>query len=205
MSLKTIIVDFDNTIADTASRIIDYFPNYEPKNQETYIFSGEFSDAINLYGNGEFYDQNLLLLNFQVVQYIVEECKKEPTRIIFISSCMNEETRKSKVDFLERFGDSYFSEAIELNYEMIKVGKIESRDVYEFFNLYDSDKEVIAIDDFEERLRGYVELGSDELKIVAIEHPYSREFVMSMKTYMSEILFPNYILWLKTISIGDDK
>lgn len=193
MSLKTIIVDFDNTIADTASRIKDYYPNYEPSTQKSYIFSGEFANAIELYGKQDFYNPSKLLFNWQVVNFIKEECEKEPTRIIFISSCMNKETVKSKVDFLELFSDNHFVKAVEINYELIREGNVSVDVVYEYFGLHNLEHEVIAIDDYEKRLRDYVGLGDNRPSIIAVEHPYSKGYIMYMSRYMTNILLPNYL------------
>lgn len=102
-----IYVDLDNTLLDSASRLVDFEPSYDPEKQLSYDLD---KGLLKHFANPDFYTFGKIKVNKDVVRYLESLVGSSLEDICFISLSPTEEIAKKKRDLLNKlgFGSSAF-------------------------------------------------------------------------------------------------
>lgn len=102
-----VYVDLDNTLLDSASRLVDFKPTYEPEKQLSYELK---KDLLKHFSNPRFYQYGEIAVNERVEGYLQDLVGSSLEDICFISLSPTEGIAKKKRDLLNKlgFGSSAF-------------------------------------------------------------------------------------------------
>ena len=94
-------VDLDNTLLDSASRLVDFEPTYDPEQQLSYDLE---KGLLKHFANPEFYTVGEIEVNTEVVRYLENLVGSDLEAICFISLSPTEEVAKAKRQLLTELG-----------------------------------------------------------------------------------------------------
>lgn len=102
-----VYVDLDNTLLDSASRLVDFVPSYDPEKQLSYDLD---KGLLKYFADPTFYVFGDIKVNLEVVQYLDSLVGFNLEDICFISLSPTEEITKKKRELLNKlgFGSSAF-------------------------------------------------------------------------------------------------
>lgn len=102
-----VYVDLDNTLLDSASRLVDFEPSYDPEKQLSYDLD---KGLLKYFTNPTFYVFGDIKVNLEVVRYLDSLVGSNLEDICFISLSPTEEIAKKKRELLNKlgFGSSAF-------------------------------------------------------------------------------------------------
>lgn len=102
-----VYVDLDNTLLDSASRLVDFVPTYDPEKQ---LFYDLDKSLLRYFADPTFYVFGDIKVNSEVVRYLENLVGSSLEDICFISLSPTEEIAKKKRDLLNKlgFGSSAF-------------------------------------------------------------------------------------------------
>lgn len=160
MSKILTIFDFDNTLYDSAKRLKDLRPSYNPLKQTNYSLSKK---NLELMSHQEFYSTNPQDFNLVVALHLLALLKTKDHDVLVISSSINDETHRKKEAILSSF----------VGTRMTIHREKDGEDVFEQIpNLSAYDK-VIVVDDNPNRLSRAKKHG---FELIVVKQPYNTKW-----------------------------
>lgn len=157
-----IYVDLDNTFLDSASRLVDFKPTYEPEKQLSYELK---KDLLNHFSNPQFYQVGEIKVNEEVERYLEGLAGSHTEDICFISLSPNKEIAEKKRELLDKLG--YGNSAFMSFYSVKQEEKVLARLLQ---SAKDSSDKVVFIDDNPYRILKYQD---NQAEYRVVRHPYT--------------------------------
>lgn len=157
-----IYVDLDNTFLDSASRLVDFKPTYEPEKQLSYELK---KDLLNHFSNPQFYQVGEIKVNEEVERYLEGLAGSHTEDICFISLSPNKEIAEKKRELLDKLG--YGNSAFMSFYSVKQEEKVLARLLQ---SAKDSSDTVVFIDDNPYRILKYQD---NQAEYRVVRHPYT--------------------------------
>lgn len=180
-----VMVDIDNTLFDSASRLTDWFPLYNPLGQKSYKFADE--RLLKSFEEPTFY--NSRHINESVLSEL-RLYKSLGFHIGFYSLSPNQEVVRAKVKMLSEVCRSIGVESLDftsfLNEDLKRSPYIELDFFKRRVSFYGVEN-VLFIDDAPHRLGQFSKMGWNYL---TVEHPYNKGLHDRSKS--KSTLLPNY-------------
>ena len=98
-----VYVDLDNTLLDSASRLVDFKPTYEPEKQLSYELKKEL---LKHFSNPQFYQYDEIKVNEEVERYLEGLVGSHTDDICFISLSPSKDIAEKKRELLNELGYS---------------------------------------------------------------------------------------------------
>lgn len=174
-----VYVDLDNTLLDSASRLVDFKPTYEPEKQLSY---GLKKELLKHFSNPQFYEYGEIAVNERVEGYVQGLVGSNLEDICFISLSPNKEIAEKKRELLNHLG--YGSSAFMSFYSVKQEEKVLARLLQ---SAKDSSDTVVFVDDNPYRILKYQD---NQVNYKVVCHPYtvgrypSHVYVASANYYM---------------------
>lgn len=157
-----IYVDLDNTFLDSASRLVDFKPTYEPEKQLSYELK---KDLLNHFSNPQFYQVGEIKVNEEVERYLEGLAGSHTEDICFISLSPNKEIAEKKRELLDKLG--YGNSAFMSFYSVRQEEKVLARLLH---SAKDSSDAVVFVDDNPYRILKYQD---NQANYKVVRHPYT--------------------------------
>lgn len=157
-----IYVDLDNTFLDSASRLVDFKPTYEPEKQLSYELK---KDLLNHFSNPQFYQVGEIKVNEEVERYLEGLAGSHTEDICFISLSPNKEIAEKKRELLDKLG--YGNSAFMSFYSVRQEEKVLARLLQ---SAKDSSDAVVFVDDNPYRILKYQD---NQANYKVVRHPYT--------------------------------
>lgn len=157
-----IYVDLDNTFLDSASRLVDFKPTYEPEKQLSYELK---KDLLNHFSNPQFYQVGEIKVNEEVERYLEGLAGSHTEDICFISLSPNKEIAEKKRELLDKLG--YGNSAFMSFYSVRQEEKVLARLLQ---SAKDSSDKVVFIEDNPYRILKYQD---NQANYKVVRHPYT--------------------------------
>lgn len=184
--MNIFLVDIDGTFADAPHRLKQVVSNYVPEKQLTYSIEPH---VLSQFEHPSFYSDDLNTID-SVINYLNNNTEnKSPTKIVFLSKCLNEEVANAKIEYVKR--NLFKLKAKQYSLENIISGDPSLKEILKVVKAENLNKEyhIHCLDDNPSRLLEYISLKKEytNIKIVPIAHPYNIEFT---EVYKNEIEKP---------------
>lgn len=157
-----VYVDLDNTFLDSASRLVDFKPTYEPEKQLSYELK---KDLLKHFSNPQFYEVGEIKVNREVERYLQALIGTNLDDICFISLSPSKEIADKKRELLDKLG--YGSSAFMSFYNLEQEDKVLSRLLQ---SAKDSSDAVVFIDDNPYRI---LKFQDNQVNYKVVRHPYT--------------------------------
>lgn len=157
-----VYVDLDNTLLDSASRLVDFKPTYEPEKQLSYELKKEL---LKHFSNPQFYQYGEIKVNEEVEWYLEGLVGSHTEDICFISLSPNKEIAEKKRKLLDKLG--YGSSALMSFYSLRQEEKVLARLLQ---SAKDSSDTVVFIDDNPYRI---LQFQDKQANYRVVRHPYT--------------------------------
>lgn len=157
-----VYVDLDNTLLDSASRLVDFKPTYEPEKQLSYELK---KDLLKHFSNPRFYQYGEIAVNERVEGYLQGLVGSNFEDICFISLSPNKEIAEKKRELLNHLG--YGSSAFMSFYSLKQEEKVLARILQ---SAKDSSDKVVFVDDNPYRILKYQD---NQANYKVVRHPYT--------------------------------
>ena len=157
-----IYVDLDNTFLDSASRLVDFKPTYEPEKQLSYELK---KDLLNHFSNPQFYQVGEIKVNEEVERYLEGLAGSHTEDICFISLSPNKEIAEKKRELLDKLG--YGNSAFMSFYTVKQEEKVLARLLQ---SAKDSSDKVVFIEDNPYRILKYQD---NQVEYRVVRHSYT--------------------------------
>ena len=157
-----VFVDLDNTFLDSASRLVDFKPTYEPEKQLSYELK---KDLLKHFSNPQFYQYGEIEVNERVEGYLQGLVGLNFENICFISLSPNKEIPEKKRELLNNLG--YGESALMSFYNLEQEDKVLSRLLQ---SAKDSSDAVVFIDDNPYRI---LKFQDNQVNYKVVRHPYT--------------------------------
>lgn len=157
-----VYVDLDNTLLDSASRLVDFEPSYDPEKQLSYDLD---RGLLKHFANPEFYTFGEIEVNTEVVRYLENLVGSNLEDICFISLSPTEEIAKKKRDLLNKlgFGSSAFMSFYNHEQESQTLGRLLN-------SAKESSDSVVFIEDNPYRI---LKFQDNQVNYKVVRHPYT--------------------------------
>jgi hypothetical protein len=157
-----IYVDLDNTLLDSASRLVDYKPTYEPEKQLSYELK---KDLLKHFSNPQFYQFGEIKINEEVERYLEGLVGSHTEDICFISLSPTKEIAEKKKKLLAQlgYGESSLISFYSLKQEEKMLGRLVQ-------SAKDSSEPTVFIDDNPYRILKYQD---NQAEYRVVRHPYT--------------------------------
>ena len=149
-----VYVDLDNTLLDSASRLVDFKPTYEPEKQLSYELKKEL---LKHFSNPQFYER--------VEGYVQGLVGSNLEDICFISLSPNKEIAEKKRELLDKLG--YGNSAFMSFYSLRQEEKVLARLLQ---SAKDSSDTVVFVDDNPYRILTFQD---NQANYKVVRHPYT--------------------------------
>ncbi len=157
-----IYVDLDNTLLDSASRLVDYKPTYEPEKQLSYELK---KDLLKHFSNPQFYQFGEIKINEEVERYLEGLVGSKMVDICFISLSPTKEIVERKRELLNALG--YTDSALISFYSVKQEEKMLGRLIQ---SAKDSSEPTVFIDDNPYRI---LKFQDNQAEYRVVRHPYT--------------------------------
>ena len=157
-----VFVDLDNTFLDSASRLVDFKPTYEPEKQLSYELK---KDLLKHFSNPQFYQYGEIEVNERVEGYLQGLVGLNFENICFISLSPNKEIAEKKRELLNNLG--YGESALMSFYNLEQEDKVLSRLLQ---SAKDSSDAVVFIDDNPYRI---LKFQDNQVNYKVVRHLYT--------------------------------
>lgn len=174
-----IYVDLDNTFLDSASRLVDFKPTYEPEKQLSYELK---RDLLKHFSNPQFYQFGEIKVNEEVERYLLNLVGSQFDNICFISLSPSKEIAEMKRALLDFLG--YSDSALFSFYNLKQEEKLLGRLVQ---SAKDISEPTVFVDDNPYRI---LKFQDNQVNYKVVRHPYtvgrypSHVYVASANYYM---------------------
>lgn len=157
-----VYVDLDNTLLDSASRLVDFEPKYDPEKQLSYELK---KGLLKHFADPTFYIFGDINLNLEVVRYLDSLVGSNLESICFISLSPSKEVAEKKRELLNRlgYGDSAFMSFYSTGQEEKVLARILQ-------SVRDSSDNVVFVDDNPYRILKYQD---NQVNYKVVRHPYT--------------------------------
>lgn len=174
-----VYVDLDNTLLDSASRLVDFEPTYEPEQQLSYDLE---KGLLKHFANPEFYTVGKIEVNTEVVRYLENLVGSDLEDICFISLSPTEEVAKAKRQLLSElgYGSSAFMSFYNHEQESQTLGRLLK-------SAKEGSDSVVFVEDNPYRI---LKFQDNQVNYKVVRHPYtvsrypSNVYVASANYYM---------------------
>ena len=157
-----IYVDLDNTFLDSASRLVDFKPTYEPEKQLSYELK---KDLLKHFSNPQFYLVGEIKVNEEVERYLQGLAGSHLDNICFISLSPTKEIAEKKKELLAQLG--YGQSSLISFYSLKQEEKMLGRLVQ---SAKDSSEPTVFIDDNPYRI---LKFQDNQVNYKVVKHPYT--------------------------------
>ena len=157
-----VYVDLDNTLLDSASRLIDFEPTYDPEKQLSYDLD---RGLLKHFANLVFYKFGEIKVNVEVVRYLENLVGSDLEDICFISLSPTKEVAKAKRQLLNELG--YGSSAFMSFYSHEQEAQTLERLLK---SAKDSSDSVVFIEDNPYRI---LKFQDNQVNYKVVRHPYT--------------------------------
>ena len=157
-----VYVDLDNTLLDSASRLVDFKPTYEPEKQLSYELKKEL---LQHFSNPNFYQLGEISVNEEVERYLEGLVGSQTSDICFISLSPTKEIAERKRDLLNHLG--YGDSALLSFYSLKQEEKMLSRLIQ---SAKDSSEPTVFLDDNPYRI---LKFQDNQVNYKVVCHPYT--------------------------------
>lgn len=157
-----VYVDLDNTLLDSASRLVDFKPTYEPKEQLSYELKKEL---LKHFSNPQFYQVGEIKVNEEVERYLEGLVGSHTDDICFISLSPSKEIAEKKRELLNELG--YSDSALLSFYNLRQEEKMLARLIQ---SAKDRSEPTIFVDDNPYRI---LKLQDSQMNYKVVKHPYT--------------------------------
>lgn len=157
-----VYVDLDNTLLDSASRLVDFEPTYDPEKQLSYELK---KSLLKHFSNPQFYQYGEIAVNERVEGYLQGLVGSNLEDICFISLSPSKEVAEKKKEILNRLG--YGDSAFMSFYSTGQEDKVLARILQ---SVRDSSDNVVFVDDNPYRILKYQD---NQVNYKVVRHPYT--------------------------------
>lgn len=157
-----IYVDLDNTFLDSASRLVEFKPTYEPEKQLSYELKKEL---LKHFSNPRFYQYDEIKVNEEVERYLEGLVGSKMADICFISLSPTKEIVERKRELLNALG--YTDSALISFYSVKQEEKMLGRLIQ---SAKDSSEPTVFIDDNPYRI---LKFQDNQAEYRVVRHPYT--------------------------------
>lgn len=157
-----VYVDLDNTLLDSASRLVDFKPTYEPEKQLSYELKKEL---LKHFSNPQFYQFGEIKVNEEVERYLHSLVSNQFEDICFISLSPNKEIAEKKKELLDKLG--YGNSAFMSFYNLKQEDKVLARLLQ---SAKDNSEPTVFVDDNPYRILKYQD---SQVDYRVVRHPYT--------------------------------
>lgn len=157
-----VYVDLDNTLLDSASRLVDFKPTYEPEKQLSYELK---KDLLKHFSNLQFYQVGEIKLNEEVERYLEGLVGSHTDDICFISLSPSKEIAEKKRELLNELG--YSDSALLSFYNLRQEEKMLVRLIQ---SAKDRSEPTVFVDDNPYRI---LKFQDSQMNYKVVKHPYT--------------------------------
>lgn len=157
-----VYVDLDNTLLDSASRLVDFKPTYEPEKQLSYELK---KDLLKHFSNPRFYQTGEIKVNEEVERYLEGLVGSHTDDICFISLSPSKEIADKKRELLNELG--YSDSALLSFYNLRQEEKMLARLIQ---SAKDRSEPTVFVDDNPYRILKYQD---NQVNYKVVRHPYT--------------------------------
>lgn len=157
-----VYVDLDNTLLDSASRLVDFKSTYEPEEQLSYELKKEL---LKHFSNPQFYQVGEIKVNEEVEQYLEGLVGSHTDDICFISLSPSKEIAEKKRELLNELG--YSDSALLSFYNLRQEEKMLARLIQ---SAKDRSEPTIFVDDNPYRI---LKFQDSQMNYKVVKHPYT--------------------------------
>lgn len=157
-----VYVDLDNTFLDSASRLVDFKPTYEPEKQLSYELK---KDLLKHFSNPQFYQFGEIKVNEEVEKYLLSLVGSQFDNICFISLSPSKEIAEMKRALLDFLG--YSDSALFSFYTLKQEEKLLGRLVQ---SAKDISEPTVFVDDNPDRI---LKFQDNQVNYRVVRHPYT--------------------------------
>lgn len=157
-----VYVDLDNTLLDSASRLVDFKPTYEPEEQLSYELKKEL---LKHFSNPQFYQVGEIKVNEEVEQYLEGIVGSHTDDICFISLSPSKEIAEKKRELLNELG--YSDSALLSFYNLRQEEKMLARLIQ---SAKDRSEPTLFVDDSPYRI---LKFQDSQMNYKVVKHPYT--------------------------------
>lgn len=157
-----VYVDLDNTLLDSASRLVEFEPTYDPEKQLSYDLE---RGLLKHFANPEFYNFGEIKVNGEVVRYLKNLVGSHLEDICFISLNPTEEIAKAKRQLLNKlgYGSSAFMSFYNPEQESQTLGRLLK-------SAQEGSDSVVFVDDNPYRI---LKFQDNQANYKVVRHPYT--------------------------------
>lgn len=157
-----VYVDLDNTLLDSASRLVDFKPTYEPEKQLSYELRREL---LKHFSNPQFYQVGEIKVNGEVERYLEGLVGSHTDDICFISLSPSKEIAEKKRELLNELG--YGDSALLSFYNLRQEEKMLARLIQ---SAKDRSEPTVFVDDNPYRI---LKFQDNQANYKVVRHPYT--------------------------------
>lgn len=157
-----IYVDLDNTFLDSASRLVEFKPTYEPEKQLSYELKKEL---LKHFSNPRFYQVGEIKVNEEVERYLEGLVGSHTDDICFISLSPSKDIAEKKRELLTELG--YSESALLSFYNLRQEEKMLARLIQ---SAKDRSEPTVFVDDNPYRI---LKFQDSQMNYKVVKHPYT--------------------------------
>ena len=157
-----VYVDLDNTLLDSASRLVDFKPTYEPEKQLSYELRKEL---LKHFSNPQFYQVGEIKVNEEVERYLEGLVGSHTDDICFISLSPSKDIAEKKRELLTELG--YSESALLSFYNLRQEEKMLARLIQ---SAKDRSEPTVFVDDNPYRI---LKFQDSQMNYKVVKHPYT--------------------------------